>query len=342
MKAAVEELQECNGSTALLRVLELLDRCKVPRSEEAEKKKNEAVEKKNTNYEVLHDKIPFKYHFGIFASLLQNRTSIETEKLMHAFCIYFTQAAYSLHQYRLNDKPFSTFFQNDPPSLRQQPRWVYYPKFRLGDGQKLKEFLKAEAERFSEIPEKEPLKMLIQRLLEEITEVLQIEAPSPNQFWSASTPTLVEAVHTMLGEYLKQYEALIEKIPIADDKGETLLRAAGAYLKLHYFMARMHHLIKSYMCLIDGDPEVTFNFKITPVPATKDQGFDSTSENHSTTSVKRWGDCDFEWLKGLVEQAGAARWLWYERNKYVFDKDFLISNTPAAEPLHREQPGNVT
>ncbi len=302
----MEELQKCKGSTAFFRVLGFLGK------------------KKNTKYEIFHDKIPFKYHFGIFTSFLQNGTSIEAVKLEHAFYIYFTQAAYSLHQYRLNDQPFSKFFQSDPPSLRQQPRWVHYPNFHLGDGQMLQEFLKAETEKFSKIPEKEPLKTLIQRLLEEITEVLQIETPSPSQFWSASTPTLVQAVHAMLGEYLGQHEAFIEKIPIADDKGETLSRATNAYLNLDYFMAHTHHLIKFYMCLIDGDPGVNFNFRITSVPATKDQGFDFTD----------WGDCAFKWLEGVVEQARAAKWLWYARNEYVFDTEFLISNAPAAEPLH--------
>lgn len=107
-------------------------------------------------------------------------------------------------------------------------------------------------------------------------------------------------------------------------------------------MTRMHYLIKAYIRFIDEDPKVTSNLNATPVSATKDQEIDSTdvnepSDSYNATSANSWGTCAFNWLEGLVGQAHAAKWLWNARNQYLFDMEFLVSNTPVAEPLLWEQ-----
>ena len=329
VKAVIQKLQNCKGSEAVNLVLDVLERCKVPTDDP----------KKQPHYELCYDKILFEDHVGIFSSFLQNKNSDGTDDLKAAFYIYFMQAAYSDHQRRLNDQSFSKFFKNDPPSLRQRPAWIDYPKFRLGHGQKLQRYLEAETEKFSY---KKDLQTKIQEFLKEINGVLQEETTKLEQFWSPSTPTLVEAVHGMLGEYLRIYEEFIEQIPTADDKSETLFQAANAYLQLNYFMTQMHSLIRAYTKFIDEDPKVISNLGVTRVPAAKDQEFDSTdvnepSDKYIAASTNRRGTCAFRWLEGLVRQADAAIRLWNTRMQYVFDVEYLASNTPAAEPLLWEQ-----
>lgn len=89
--------------------------------------------------------------------------------------------------------------------------WVSYPQFRTGRGKKLQELLEIQTVKFKR--EEEEVKGPIQELLEEIMNALQQQGVLADRVWSASTPSLVKAVHIMLGLYLGKYQTMVAKLP---------------------------------------------------------------------------------------------------------------------------------
>ena len=155
---------------------------------------------------------------------------------------------------------------------------------------------------------------------------------------STSTPSLVKAVHTMLGHYLGKYQKVVAKLPTS--VYNTLLEATDAYLQLDSFMSQMHYLIKVYIEFIDEDLEAISNLKAPPTPATTDQEpvienpSNSNAVQHSSISDRapvtqsdlidvkeigetgladKWGTSAFQWLHAVVGQIHAAKWLWTNR-----------------------------
>ena len=342
-------MQNCTGLDALQYVQDLLDACQ-----------------ESSPGMIDSDKVPFESHVNISNSLLRNPDDTQDGALATTFYVYITQMSWAKQRRRFvdhEDQIFPTFFQGDPPKLPRRKTVIRYPKFGGINGQRLKEYLKGQAEKFKE---NEELGELIRRLRDEVTSI--VDDPNrtkKDQFGSTSMPSLVEVVHGMLGYYLKEYrDHLDPNTPKANKTLRQLLEASHAYLDLTFFVEKMHYLIKAYVQFIEEAPEVTSNLRTTPTLALRryeesasgtpsyEHAVDkSLRSDHSSVppldlpevheldvnfddipviKTNTWGTCAKSWLDALIAQGHAAKWLWARRNEYRFTMEVLSSTATAA------------